>query len=199
MKNLPRKTRTALLLIGVVSCALSVHQASAQAITGQLDMGGNATLNTNDLSTATAVDTWNAATTTSFPHGTGSFSGINFGTPVTLSAPWTFGLTSGGPQPALWTVGGFTFDLTSDVVDQRSSTLLDVVGTGFLSGNGFDSTPGQWEFTINNASGNPHANFSFTASSAAIPEPGSLALISVGAITVLAFGRKLGQTQGLPR
>jgi hypothetical protein len=175
---------------------LSVQRANAQ-ITGELDISGNVTLNTNDLSTATAVDTWNAATTTSFPTGSGSFSGISFGTPVTLSAPWTFGLSTGGAQPALWSVGGFTFDLTSDVVDQRSSTLLDVVGTGVLSGNGLNATPGKWQFTINNVSGNPQANFSFTSSSAAVPEPSSVALVSIGVSFIVwrALGRKVRRVQ----
>lgn len=194
MKNLT-KMAIALVATGLISCALFTSQASAAMITGELDMNGNVTLNTSSLTTATAVNTWNAATTSSFPSGTGAFSGIAFGTPVTFHAPWTFGLTVGGPTPALWTVGGFTFDLTADTVSTRTANLLDIRGSGTLSGNGYTPTPGLWEFTINNVSGNPQTNFSFTASTAA-PDGGSavallgIAMAGIGGLRRFIRSRK---------
>ena len=81
-----------------------------------------------------------------------------------MAAPWNFnsGLT------ALWSVGGFTFDLTSSsIVLPRVNGFISVSGTGTISGNGFIPTPGTWRFT----SQNPPANgvFSFSASTTASP------------------------------
>ena len=42
-----------------------------------------------------------------------------------MTAPWTFG--SG--RTALWSVGGFTFDLTTSIITQQGNGLLAVSGT----------------------------------------------------------------------
>ena len=80
-----------------------------------------------------------------------------------MTAPWTFG--SG--QPALWSVGGFTFDLTTSTITHQGNGFLTVSGTGTISGNGFTATPGTWRFSTQNPSAN--GVFSFSASTTATP------------------------------
>jgi hypothetical protein len=80
-----------------------------------------------------------------------------------MTAPWSF---NSGLHPALWSVGGFTFDLTaSNIVTPQGNGFLNVSGTGTITGNGFNATPGNWKFSTQN----PPANgvFSFSASTTA--------------------------------
>jgi hypothetical protein len=78
-----------------------------------------------------------------------------------MNQPWTFG--SG--LPALWSVGGFTYNLTTSTITQQGNGFLSVSGTGTISGNNFAPTPGTWRFSTQN----PAANgvFSFSASTTA--------------------------------
>ena len=81
-------------------------------------------------------------------------------------APWTF--TSGLAN--LWSVGGFTFNLTTSSIIQQGNGFLAVSGTGTITGNGYTDTPGTWKFSTQN----PPANgvFSFSASiTASLPQP----------------------------
>ena len=89
---------------------------------------------------------------------------VTVGATVTMAAPWNF---SSGPLPALWSVGGFTFDLTASSIVPQGNGFLNVSGTGTITGNGFDPTPGSWRFSTQN----PPANgvFSFSASTTASP------------------------------
>ena len=50
----------------------------------------------------------------------------------------------GWGQPALWRVGGFTFDLISATVVTGPQTLLNITGIGMISGNGFEDTTATW-------------------------------------------------------
>jgi hypothetical protein len=78
-----------------------------------------------------------------------------------MTAPWGFG--SG--RAALWSVGGFTFDLTASSIVKQGNGFLAVSGTGTISGNGFNPTPGSWRLSTQNAPANNV--FSFSASSTA--------------------------------
>ena len=92
---------------------------------------------------------------------------VNVGDTVAMTAPWNF---NSGLLPALWSVGNFTFDLTASSIVQQGNGFLSVSGTGTITGNGFDPTPGSWRFTTQN----PPANgvFSFSASTTASqPQP----------------------------
>src|SRR5207244_1971433 len=93
----------------------------------------------------------------------GSFTSVPVGATVTMTAPWNFGFG----RPALWSVGGFTFDLTTSIITQQGNGFLAVSGTGTISGNGFVPTAGTWRFSTQN----PPANnvFSFSASTTANP------------------------------
>ena len=162
------------------------------SIVGNIDFAGAVHLNNNNLSLATQVLTWfsinNVAGDTSVaPGSTGSFSGIAGGTLATMAQPWTF---TGGPQPALWSVGGFTFDLLTVHVVTQTTTFLNVLGTGTVSGNGFATTDATWSFTVSDSNGGNHGLFSFASDANSVPDGGlAVALFGV-AFCALGIARR---------
>jgi len=178
------KTAGAAVLLILLTCALPLQSADAATIQGKIDFGGVVTYNTTSLATATQITQWNNCivlqATDDFANPTYS---IDPGDPATMSAPWTFNSgTPGTPAPgpalnALWSIGGFTFDLASSFVVSQSSTFLDIQGTGTISGNGFDPTPGSWSFTSTKSDGGTSSSFGFQAQTSAVPEPSSVILL----------------------
>src|SRR5947207_15617554 len=127
-------------------------------MTGMLKIGGTASFNNNSLATATSAT---FADVLVLGGNSGTFAGFAIGTPVVM-ASYTFDpstMTNG-----LWSVNGFTFNLTSSVVQTpRSATFLSITGTGTMTGPpGFDPTPGVWAFTSQNEIGRPHSTCSFS-------------------------------------
>ncbi len=190
MKMTTTKTLLAVVALGLVSGGLLAPQAQAVPITGKINFTGGATLDTQNLNTATRVNSWTDTFTTA--GNTGTFLGTPVNTAVTFFAPWNF---NSGPIMNFWTTAnGFKFDLTASAVFFRSSTFLSVTGTGIISGNGFDPTPGTWTFTVNDSAsgGGGTATFSFAASTSALPEGGSaLALLGISLLVVEGVRRKL--------
>ena len=179
MKDLPKKVLT-ILATGLLSCGLFCHQAKAAPIQGTIDFGGVVTFDTMSLATATRVNVWNSSFVL---QDSGNFSSISPGTNATMAAPWIFNPSTA--TPGLWSVGGFTFDLTSSVITTQNATFLDIKGVGTISGNSFDPTPGTWSFTSSNANGTDHATFSFQAQAAAVPEASSAVLFGIGGAVLL--------------
>ena len=155
----------AVLAAGLVSSALFTQEAQAAPVTGDIGFIGAAHFNTTSLATATAVEAWrscngdNGFLTVS--NVTGAYVTIPPGSDVLMAAPWIF--NPSGPTPALWSVGGFTFALTSDVVVLQTATFLNITGTGIVSGNGFDPTPAHWAFTTQSAGGRTETFFTLSA------------------------------------
>ncbi len=89
----------------------------------------------------------------------------------------------------LWSVGGFTFDLTSIAIDTQTSTTLGLVGSGVLKAAGFDDTAGAYSFSGDGT----NMTFAFSSTSntsaLAIPEPESLVLLGLG-LLVLGFAAR---------
>ena len=140
--------------------------ATPAPITGTINIKGGAHLNTTSVNTATRVTNWlngNNQPPTVVSRS-GSFASVSVGAPVTMTAPWNF---NSGPLPALWSVGGFTFNLTASSIGVQGNGFLTVSGTGTITGNGYSGTPGTWKFSTQN----PPANgvFSFSASTTATP------------------------------
>ena len=178
--------------IAAVASVGLLSSAQATPITGMLNIGGTATFDTTSLATAHSATFSDAIV---LGGNTGVFASFAVGTPVVMASyifdPST--MTNG-----LWSVNGFTFNLTSSVVQSpRSTTFLSVSGTGIITGPaGFDATPGVWAFTSQNAGGHPHSTFSFSANTvgAAAPDSGmTVALLGGGLMALAAFRAKFGK------
>jgi hypothetical protein len=211
MKTFP-KTILACLAIGLLSCGFLTQQAQAQIqgstdlptppapgpIIGNITFAGTVNLDTASASNATAVTGWHGLSTTpttglpQVQNHDGSFNGfVTDGDGTVFHAPWSF---NSGSIPSFWSVDGFTFDLlTSALISHTGgpgSGSLHAAGTGTISGNGFTPTSGTWNFTTQDPSA--QSEFSFSAASAAVPEPSSAFLSAIGlaAIVALKFSRR---------
>lgn len=183
MPTAVKRILRAFLVVFILGAAFTVlfsTPAQGAPVQGTIDFGGVVTFDTMSLATATRVNTWNSAFVL---QDSGSFSGIMPGTNSTMAAPWIFNPSTA--TPALWSVGGFTFDLSSSTIISQSSTFLDIRGLGTITGNGFDPTPGTWSFSASRGDGGTASNFGFQAQAAAIPEASTVALVAFGAVLVL--------------
>jgi hypothetical protein len=188
------KTILAVLAAGLVSSALSPHEAQAAQINGTIDFAGSVMFDSSHLDNATQVMLWrdvfgnlgfsNVAATM------GDFSFIPLGTQATMATPWIF--TPSTNTPGLWEVGGFTFNLLSATVTDQTATFLNITGTGIITAAGFEDTAATWAFTVQNAGGN-HDFFSFSANSATgVPDGGSaVALLGLALTGIEVLRRKL--------
>jgi hypothetical protein len=106
---------------------------------------------------------------------------------------WNF---NSGPVTAFWSVGGFTFNLTASSIFSQGGFPAGVVvnGSGIISGNGFDPTPGTWSFSTQDPSAGTPPVFSFSAATGAIvPDSGTtVALLGLALVGVGFLRRKLG-------
>lgn len=178
--------RTLLIIAAVVAvCGVSgVAQAvSNDTISGDITFAGGVTLNSSSSGAATEVLSWTGPNDSGMPvviSSSGSFSGIDKGTAASFTSPWFFNSTS--PVNSLWSVGGFTFDLTSSHIvfqgGNPSGVLVD--GIGAVMGNGLAPEAMTWEF----ATGDPSANgvFSFQVAdgaqgTATVPDGGTTAML----------------------
>ena len=77
----------------------------------------------------------------------------------------------------------FTLDLNSLTISTQNNSGIVLEGDATMNYAGFDATPGTYSLSFQTA-GNPNVvgqyNFTFSANAAAIPEPGTLALLGAG-------------------
>jgi hypothetical protein len=174
MKNL-LKTIVAVVATGLLSGGLFCQQAQAVPIDGYINFAGAVRYNTNSLVTATKVTQWKnsvvlgAATTGDF--ATHTFNAEH----VTMASTWIFSPST--VTPALWRVGGFTFNLASSTIVSQTAFFLNITGTGTVSGNGFTPTPGQWSFTSTDSNGHTRSTFGFQSQTNAVPDGGATAAL----------------------
>ena len=160
--------------------------SATNAIEGSITFSGGATLDTGNANTAHAVTSFKNTVVQSVSGDFDTF--INELDPATFAASWVFDPST--PTSALWTVGGFTFDLLTSTVDARGGGSLTVSGTGTISGNSFDPTSGTWMFTTQNPGAN--GTFSFSASGLSVPDGGSaVALLGLALMGIEVLRRKL--------
>jgi hypothetical protein len=173
-------------LLTLAILATSLVSSFAVPITGNILFTGNVLLDSPSAGTATKVTAWPLATVSGRD---GSFVGfVSAGNAVAIAAPWSF---NSGAIANFWTVGGFTFDLTSSAITSQDGSSVHVNGIGLLSGNGYTSTVGSWSFTTQDPSLGT-GEFSFSASGASVPDGGSTLALMGGAVLALgAFRRKL--------
>lgn len=153
------------------------------------DSAGNITTN---LADAAGIQSW------VFPEvdvGDGSFINVPNGQAVSFSQPWIF--PSSTPLTPLWTIvgfGNFAFNLSSSTIVFRDSDFLQIEGTGTFTGTdtltntAYDATPATWTFSTQ-GSGPTDTRFSWNASTVAVPEPGTSALLS-GILLWICFIRR---------
>ena len=158
-----RIKRTLFAAVALLSVGATLEAAQ---INGTITFRGGEELNTGSVNTATRVIGWHDQNLASpkVVSRSGDFSTfVNVGDSVAMTAPWIFGSGRSG----LWSVGNFTFDLTTSTIVHQGNGTLNITGTGTISGNGFDPTPGSWSFSTQN----PPANgvFSFSGATAATP------------------------------
>ena len=195
-KHTMKKTILAVLAMGALSCALFSQQAQAVPITGTIQLGGAVQFDSSSLNMAHRVNVWfdtfgNPGHSTVQPGNTGTFASILPGTQATMAQPWIFNPST--PTPHLWSVAGFTFDLMSSTIMHQTATFLDVLGHGTVSGNGFDATPMDWAFTTQNAGGQPHMVFSFSANGSSgpgVPDGGATVMLLGAALGALGMARR---------
>ena len=169
-----------------------ISSVEAAQINGAITFAGGANFDTTSVTTATAVTAWTG------PGGFGSpfvlFSTLSAGaiapfTSATFFSPWSF---VSGPIAGFWSVGGYTFDLTSSSIYSQGGSpgTLSVTGSGFLKYAGFDNTPGSWAFTSQDPFSGTPPNFSFSSAVGAQPVSdvgGTASLMGMGLMGMMGL------------
>ena len=173
----------------VLAGSLAVLSANVMAlptIDGTLKMsGGFSALDATgakltDATTATAIDfDFFGSNFFGVISGSGAFAGLD-GQMGDIT-DFTFASFS-SPIVDFWSVDKFSFELTSvarDISDDPSK-FVRLSGEGVLSATGYEDTVANWSFA---GSGSGSTTFSWSAGTTeSVPEPGVLALLSVGLI-----------------
>jgi hypothetical protein len=169
----------------------SVPTPPASPIVGNITFAGTVTLDSNTVNTATTVTGWAGPGPTPSPGSLpnvqsrdGSFAAtVNVGDLTTFSAPWTFNTNT--TITNFWSVDNFTFDLTASNIVFQNSGFLVVQGTGVVKSPGFLDTAGTWNFTTQDSSAS--GEFSFSGSTAAVPEGSTVSLLMIGMLGLVAI------------
>ncbi|RBW43614.1 hypothetical protein DS885_13290 [Psychromonas sp. B3M02] len=161
---------------------LATSTASAISIDGTINFTGGGVVTVDSSGLAVETVTFNTITVSddSFLQ-TGDFSGLD----GTTAAFTDFDISDALPT-VLWTVGDFTFEITSVLLNtvDLAGTFIDVtlMGTGIISAVGFDDTAAEWIITANGSE--TYVSFSSTALSS-VPAPAGAALLG---LCLLGFG-----------
>ena len=149
--------------------------------------GGDGTVNQINTITSFGVVTVDSRT--------GSFVGpVANGATVTMGTPLAFA-TPFANNP-LWSVGGFTFNLTSFNVPVRTDNpspipdSLGLSGTGVIQGGGFDATHGGWTWTGTMDGTSTFSFASTTIAGAGVPDGGATVLLLGVSLVGLASLRR---------
>ena len=185
MRKRSSKTILVFFALGLISCALCVQQAQAVPVTGAITFAGGVTLDQPSVNSATEVTSWVSPTVQSVSGSFATF--VNVGDTTTFAFPWSF---NSGHIGLFWQVDGFTFHLFSSNIVFQGGGFVDVFGTGTITGNGFDNTNANWNFTTQDDPSN--GVFSFSGGSEAIPDGGATAaLLGLALAGIEGIRRKL--------
>ncbi|MBA3609294.1 MAG: VPDSG-CTERM sorting domain-containing protein [Chthoniobacterales bacterium] len=177
-----------ILAAGCLSTGFVGQSANAAMINGAITFAGGAVYDTSSLATATRVNSFSNVSVMSSDGDFASFTSV--GDAVTMAAPWIF--TPSTATPALWSVGGFTYDLSGATVVLQNADFLLISGTGTISGNGFDPTVGTWSFTSQSPSADGMFSFSSGSSANGVPDGGTtMALLGIALVGIEIARRKL--------
>jgi VPDSG-CTERM motif len=186
-------------LLAAVIGLVAVTSVQAIPIAGEIDMSGTANLNSTLLGSATKASSFGAVSVGGVP--TGSYVGT-LGDSVNWNGfGWNPATTPVNPLWSFTDAGtGFTysFNLATVGVVSQDNSFLNLLGTGTLTitgaGSPYDTTDGQWSFTISNPGGGAHANFSFTFANsqtgAGVPDGGMTVILLGTALAGLGLLRR---------
>jgi hypothetical protein len=192
---------SAFVLAGVIT-AQAVPLTPGSSITFSTDdmvannvwtgSGGDGTVNQINTITSFGVVTVDSRTGSFVPTVSTGMT-VTLGTPLAFAAPFA--------NNPLWSVGGFTFNLTSFNAPVRTDNLapvpdsLALSGMGTIQGAGFDVTPGGWTWT-GTMDGSSSFSFASTtvAGSVGVPDSGStLALLGVALASFIVLRRRMSR------
>jgi len=179
-----------LALAGATALTASAANAAITIGSGsQISIGGSVITNTADASQATALDFTTG--TTSNGSAPGTLSTFNGGAAGSFAGQFCTGscgtindiaslMVGASASPFFTLTNGVTFSLSNITsIDRSTAGILGFMGTGVFSGNisgsAFDATPGVFSFSTQG--GNVTT---FSASTVAVPEPGTWALMLLG-------------------
>jgi hypothetical protein len=160
----------------------AAQTTQAIPVTGTIGFTGQASFDTSSVGTATAVESW----FNTVVNGTsGSFSTVALNTPVTIAAPWSFHTTT--PITAFWTADGFTFELLASSIVTQGTGFVFVTGTGIVTGNGYNQTALDWNFSSQGNAVTTTPSWTFSASSLSVPDGGTTVLLLGAALSGIAM------------
>ena len=169
-----------LVILGAMVFGINTGIANAALITGSMGLTGSYD------ATATIL-TLNSATGTA---GTGDFGDpafplnvVEFGTPGTI-VNGVINYDTFTPVVNVLEIAGWQLDLTTLVNDDSDPELLHLLGTGLLSGNGFDATSAVWTLSAQKVG----SSYSMTIT--AVPVPAAVWLFGSGLIGLAGFMRR---------
>jgi hypothetical protein len=180
-KSLMRTGLVLLLMIGLASNA-----AALPIVSGALSMSGN--LSTVPSGSSLSAATGFAFSAISATTGTGDFSSLA-GQSLTMPG---FSFNPFAPDSELWYKLGFVgkdyhFYMSSLSIDTQTDKSLQLSGLGYADVSGFERGYGEWILTANSLG----STFSWSASTATVPEPLTLILFGAGLLGLFGLRRKL--------
>lgn len=172
---------------GVVAMAATAT-VQATPITGGISMNGSDVMNTGDVTTATQVTSWSDVQVST---DSGAFGGIAQNANVNMSGPWIFNPSTA--LGSLWSVGGFTFNVASDVFTTYylgGVGYLSVTGFGTITAAGYDPTAYSWQFSTSNPPTPGTDTFTFSATAASVPDGGATVMLLGAALSAMGLLRR---------